>query len=322
MDKLNCKNCGRFLLSKDERKKFCNWKCFQQFRKKQFLARVKNKHCKFCCKPLKGRQLVFRQEFCSCRCRGLAGRILEPRICLICQKFLTYKQLQKKQIYCSRKCQHIADGLQRKGKCGPFSRNWKNGISFEPYDSAFNDELKDLIRKRDKYHCQLCKAPQIEFFGKLPVHHIDYDKKNSDPLNLIALCISCNSRVNKDRKSWQRFFTEYQKERLKAGKIQFNSKKKEKGGEKIWQHHFQAICKEGKRKSSCVKVTKSIEFRQSHQESGETPGLYQGNPNVKARAILRGASSAETEMMEDSIYKDKSMSSIIRRASSDKEMKR
>jgi hypothetical protein len=36
----------------------------------------------------------------------------------------------------------------------------------------------------------------------LPVHHIDYDKKNNDERNLITLCISCHSKTNANREYW------------------------------------------------------------------------------------------------------------------------
>ena len=35
---------------------------------------------------------------------------------------------------------------------------------------------------------------------KLCLHHIDYNKKNCMPSNLITVCTSCNSRANKDHK--------------------------------------------------------------------------------------------------------------------------
>jgi len=85
---------------------------------------------------------------------------------------------------------------------------WLGGISREPYAWEFSDELKEAIRKRDGHQCQLCGASQVEFKARLPVHHIDYDKKNSDPVNLTALCIACNSRVNTNREHWTAFFQE------------------------------------------------------------------------------------------------------------------
>ncbi|TXH47080.1 MAG: HNH endonuclease, partial [Desulfurellales bacterium] len=38
---------------------------------------------------------------------------------------------------------------------------------------------------------------------KLQVHHIDYDKKNSHPDNLIALCHSCHMKTNFNRSYWK-----------------------------------------------------------------------------------------------------------------------
>jgi len=89
---------------------------------------------------------------------------------------------------------------------GPKNHNWMGGLSFEPYTWEFNAELKEEVRRRDGYKCQLCGAPQAECETRLPVHHVDYDKKNSDPVNLVALCVSCNVKVNTNRKHWKVFF--------------------------------------------------------------------------------------------------------------------
>jgi len=83
---------------------------------------------------------------------------------------------------------------------------WLGGISREPYAWTFNDELKEEVRRRDGYRCQRCGVPQAECKTALPVHHIDYDKRNSDPVNLIALCVSCNFKVNTNRPHWTAFF--------------------------------------------------------------------------------------------------------------------
>ena len=66
-----------------------------------------------------------------------------------------------------------------KGKGNP---NWKNGISKEPYPFKFNKKLKELIRHRDDYKCQLCginnKQHKNKYRHSLLIHHIDYNKKN------------------------------------------------------------------------------------------------------------------------------------------------
>lgn len=90
---------------------------------------------------------------------------------------------------------------------GEKAYQWKGGISRLPYPFDFNEELKELIRKRDNYKCQNCGCPQEECYRKLSVHHIDYNKDNLDPENLITLCSSCNSKANFDRSYWQKHFT-------------------------------------------------------------------------------------------------------------------
>ena len=86
------------------------------------------------------------------------------------------------------------------GKNNP---NWKGGISFDPYCQAWVDqEYKQSIKERDGNRClnPLCNNEH-----DLCLHHIDYDKKNCNPFNLITVCRSCNSKANKDREwhtSW------------------------------------------------------------------------------------------------------------------------
>ena len=82
--------------------------------------------------------------------------------------------------------------------------NWKGGAIRSSYPFDFNKALKELIRKRDNYKCQLCGCPQEECFQKLSVHHIDYNKENLNPKNLTALCNSCNTKVNVNRFHWQK----------------------------------------------------------------------------------------------------------------------
>lgn len=97
-------------------------------------------------------------------------------------------------------------------QAGEKHRYWQGGISFEPYGIAFNEKLKERVRKRDSYRCQQCFRHQDELFAKtgrkysLMIHHIDYNKKNNVESNLISLCNSCHAQTNFDRVDWTKYF--------------------------------------------------------------------------------------------------------------------
>lgn len=82
--------------------------------------------------------------------------------------------------------------------------NWKGGISYEPYCPIWQDkEYKNDIKLRDGNKCLNPTCNKKD--DRLHIHHIDYDKKNCSPYNLITLCGSCNAKANYDRdwhKTW------------------------------------------------------------------------------------------------------------------------
>lgn len=84
--------------------------------------------------------------------------------------------------------------------------NWQGGISRHPYSLNWTDTLKESVRQRDGYKCQLCCVSQKELNERLNIHHIDYDKENCDPKNLISLCRSCHIKTNYQREKWISFF--------------------------------------------------------------------------------------------------------------------
>lgn len=94
--------------------------------------------------------------------------------------------------------------------CTPFvdrsmekNSNWQGGKSFELYSLGWTKTCREQIRHRDGYKCQVCGVPEVECKRKLHVHHIDYDKKNIGPNNLISLCNSCHVKTNYRREFWQ-----------------------------------------------------------------------------------------------------------------------
>lgn len=126
--------------------------------------------------------------------------------CIGCKKTIYYK---------AKRCKSCSKRLDK-------NPNWVNGKSFEPYPNTWCNQLKELIRKRDNYKCRICKITQKKLNRKLDVHHIDYDKHNIKPNNLISLCKSCHTKTNFNRSYWIKYFTnidKYKKEQQELGII-------------------------------------------------------------------------------------------------------
>jgi len=89
--------------------------------------------------------------------------------------------------------------------------NWQGGRSFIPYSADFNNSLKKTIFARDKYTCVLCRNKNSK--KKLVVHHVDHDKSNSAPNNLVTLCTTCHNKhhakSNLNVEYETKFFKEY-----------------------------------------------------------------------------------------------------------------
>jgi len=94
----------------------------------------------------------------------------------------------------------------RKKLSGKNANLWKGGISPKPYEIEFNNELKEQIRERDNHTCQECGFNQEQLGRKLDVHHINFNKKNNPPNNLISLCRSCHTQTQFNRQNWTNYF--------------------------------------------------------------------------------------------------------------------
>jgi hypothetical protein len=104
-------------------------------------------------------------------------------------------------------CKHTEEARRKQSLAHGGTGNPKG----DDYGGTFTDELKESVRKRDNYTCQLCGMTEEEhliIYGmNLHVHHIDYNKLNSVVNNLTALCLPCNNRVNYNRKYWEEVFS-------------------------------------------------------------------------------------------------------------------
>jgi len=95
----------------------------------------------------------------------------------------------------------------RKGRFGGKNHpQWRGGISPIPYPPEFNIELKKKIRDRDNYTCQECNFTEEQLGYILRIHHIDYNKKNNNEINLLSLCRSCHAKTNFNRQDWINYF--------------------------------------------------------------------------------------------------------------------
>ena len=80
---------------------------------------------------------------------------------------------------------------------GEKNPNWNNGASLIPYGIEFTKELKESIREACDNRCFLC-GEQPKY--RLLIHHIDYNKKNNQEDNLIALCRKCHMKAHNEER--------------------------------------------------------------------------------------------------------------------------
>jgi len=145
----------------------------------------------------------------------LHGKCLKQRRCIECGKKLAKHSEFYHNLRCL-KCNNKIHSKRMKGKNNPMygirrygkkSPHWQGGKNIKKYNRLFNDYLKEIIRKRDNYKCQLCKKTKDIANRKLSIHHIDYNKQNCNKNNLVTLCLLCNLKVNTNRDYWFAYFT-------------------------------------------------------------------------------------------------------------------
>ncbi len=162
----------------------------------------------FSVKPCEYRRGV--GKYCSrpCQTQGYRDRphAKKPDCFITCGycgvSFKIIPALLDKKKYCSKLCANRAHRAKMKG---PGNGRYLHGRSEERYSADFRALAPD-IRTREGLRCFLCHVTQAANGKDLDVHHIDYDKDNNEPLNLVALCPTCHGAMHgsaPSRKRWR-----------------------------------------------------------------------------------------------------------------------
>ena len=192
---------------------------------------------------------------------------------LLSEKYINNRQ--KLDVICSEghNCKIAYDKFQAGRGCivcksirmsGENHPQWKGGIACDPYCDIWVDkEYKESIKERDNYICQ-----NEDCWGtakRLNIHHINYNKKDCSPKNLITLCNSCNSRANHNREEWQKY---YEKIIIKGGQMQDFK-------DRIAQELYGITITEAKEKGICLSC-KEEAIPKCYSKEGKSEYLISG----------------------------------------------
>jgi len=161
-----------------------------------------SRFCKVCGKELFERYQRRKQNCGSEKCAHIVrsqahagsrnGRWLGGQVfCKQCGIEIT-RTSRLRATFCSRAC---GGKWNSENKSGANSHAWKGGKRIgvdEAYPPEWTPALRRSIRKRDGLKCTICQTND----SVLDVHHIDKNKDNCHPSNLITLCRSCHRRVD------------------------------------------------------------------------------------------------------------------------------
>lgn len=168
-----CVGCGQTFLSAKVAQKFCTPACrravwqAEQRAKKAALAETTPKLPKQRAKP--------------------AWRGLQERPCDYCHA--AYAPSHGYQQFCSVACKDAAHTERMRGRRNP---NFQHGLETGVHSKQFKRELSPALRQ--SACCAECGASE-----PLVTHHMDENKQNNEPWNLVVLCNSCHIRFHKLR---------------------------------------------------------------------------------------------------------------------------
>lgn len=135
------------------------------------------------------------------------GRPTKPRVTCRCRQCCEPFQVPPSHVgrrfFCCTECSRRWRKIRNSGDGNP---NWNGGTRSEKYPPEFFS-IRTSILARDANECAvpMCRTAD----SRVGVHHIDHNKNNCSPLNLIAACPSCNARANFNRSIWRSILTAF-----------------------------------------------------------------------------------------------------------------
>ena len=232
---------------------YCSNICQGRQENNQGIARIPL--CLVCNEKCKSIQ----NKYCSNRCQGLVKRIYLGKKfnCAFCDKPFIQKSSRRNKT-CSKEC---ARGLRIAGGYHAASRLSGRDYVFSYSGSA--KRMMTMIRERDDNRCAMCLSTQNK--RSIQVHHIDSDRENNSPENLLNLCKPCHTKAH-----YPKGHLEYQPSALQVKARQNNALM----GKRLKAKVYEALLMEGKAslvraKNNLAEIKKAVNHAlMPHQAAG------------------------------------------------------
>lgn len=149
-------------------------------------------NCKICHKEFYAKPNWLKAGFgkyCSNNCKKEGQKNGKLVDCFICGKSIYrsgkgLRSSKSKKYFCDKSCQTI--WRNKILFIGPNHANWKGGRPSETY--------RNILRRSNKEEtCSLCRTTDKRL---LVTHHLDRNRGNNNPHNLIWLCHNCHFLVH------------------------------------------------------------------------------------------------------------------------------
>lgn len=222
---LRCEYCGMpFPNITRQKQRFCCWECYSLSRNDTWLSNHTLITCEHCStQKVKRNDHIVKHgwgKFCSknCMLKNIHWSEESKRAWGEKQKGKKLTELHKLHTSISMKLyihtpehnKNVSEakiGIPRPDMIGENHWNWLGGKSDYPVE--FSIHLRRQIRRESNGCCFECGMTPKEQGWEMNVHHIDYDKNNNNPENLVALCDSCHSITNYNREFWEWYYSNY-----------------------------------------------------------------------------------------------------------------